>query len=75
MVCNVPCMYYFFTTLVFHEIVFYSTNSSFKENDGNNGIFIIAYTPLLFGGTTRFIGNRGSDALRVYILCLWIALR
>ena len=44
--------------------------SSFKENDGNNGIFIIAYTPLLFGGTTQFIGNNGSDALRVAIIII-----
>ena len=46
-------------------VFFFPICSSFKENDGNNGIFIIAYTPLLFGGTTQFIGNNGSDALRV----------
>ena len=39
--------------------------STFENNSGNNGIFTITHLPLTFNGTTKFIGNTGSDALKV----------
>ena len=39
--------------------------STFEENIGNNGIFTVAYSPLSFDGTNKFIRNRGTDSLRV----------
>ena len=39
--------------------------SIFEQNNGKNGIVSIAYTPVLFTGTNRFIGNTGTDSLKV----------
>ena len=41
------------------------TCSAFEENRGNNGIFTVAYSPLSFRGTNKFIRNKGTDALKV----------
>lgn len=45
-------------------MLFYST---FEKNYGSNGIFVIAYFPLVFSGNTTFSGNRLTDSLKVYI--------
>ena len=39
--------------------------STFENNIGNNGILTVTHFPLTFNGTTKFIGNKGSDALQV----------
>ena len=48
--------------LVIAQLLYCST---FKENQGNNGIFTVAYAPVSFNGTTKFIGSRGTDSLKV----------
>ena len=40
--------------------------STFENNSGNNGIFTVTHFPLIFNGTTKFIGNIGTDALKVH---------
>ena len=44
---------------------FFISCSTFENNRGNNGIFTVTHFPLTFNGTTKFIGNVGTDALKV----------
>ena len=38
----------------------YTLCSTFENNIGNTGIFTVTHLPLLFNGTTKFIGNTGT---------------